>query len=64
MLINFWDCQYSSADEMFDDADDDYFWVYECSHPLNKGGCLLEQSCMYGDTKCDCPLLDVEEKSK
>ena len=58
MLINYWDCKFSDAEEYF--SEDDYFWVYDCRHPSNPSVCVLDVSCMYGSEKCECKLLDED----
>jgi len=45
MLINFWDCEYSEADEINYGTEDDpeYEWEYYCHHPNSKNNkCTLE----------------------
>lgn len=60
--IYYWDCKYGDADEqnIGDDENPDYEWVYYCSHPKNiKGRCVLEDKY---DEEEDCPFLDETQQ--
>jgi len=58
MKINYWDCDYSSADEinMGRDSDYDMVWCYGCTHPNNdKSVCLYDNQ--WGGTEEECKFL-------
>ena len=60
MLINYWDCEYSEADEIECGTEDepDYYWRYGCNHPENRElHCGLDNQ--WGGDTDDCKLLDV-----
>ena len=58
MNINYWDCNYSSSEEVNIGTEDepDYEWIYNCIHPNGNGSCKLDNK--YGE-KENCKLLDL-----
>lgn len=59
MLINFWDCEYSEADESCTDDYSDCWWTYYCNHPEGGDHCPLDNK--WSGDKDDCKLLDKKE---
>ena len=59
MLIEYWDCKYSGADEVNVGTEEspDYDWVYYCNHPQSTGRCPIDK---YEED--DCKLLDYAEQ--
>jgi len=53
MLINYWDCEFSDYDEIWDDEED--VSIYRCTHP-NGTVCNLDNK-FAGDKK-NCKLID------
>ena len=58
MIINYWDCDYSDAEEKNCGAfeEPDTMWIYYCKHPKGNGFCYLENK--YGNEEDNCKLLD------
>lgn len=63
MKINYWDCEYSEANEWNcgSEEEPDYIWEYYCNHPDNQnspgyGRCDLDNK--YENEKNDCLFLD------
>jgi hypothetical protein len=54
MKINFWNCKYHDAEEVQLD-EDDFGWIYYCTHPDGKY-CNLNNK--WGDDEDNCELLD------
>jgi len=55
MLINYWDCYYSYAEEQLKDGSLE--WVYYCDHPKNPSEfCICDNQ--WGDEEDDCEFLD------
>lgn len=61
MLINFWDCEFSDAENenIGTDEEVDYEWKYYCSHSRNRTG-ICELGNKWPGDEGNCMFLDEQ----